>query len=225
VRSPGIYGLASQEIEKETGALTLYVSGAFGSTHNLSVPPKEAIFRLKAAIRTALKKARPIRVDVVQALKRKFFFSVRRFNEDQEDRAVSYYCRKRCEKRFAEYTIKVFRRMRAQLRPFQGRRQSTYIQALRIGPTAWVAAPGELFTVLGLDIKELSPFRYTFVANVANDWIGYIPDREAYRLGGYQLWTGLHSYVECGTGENFVFRSVELLKELAHPPSDSRNQK
>jgi hypothetical protein len=46
-------------------------------------------------------------------------------------------------------------------------------------------------------------------------WIGYLPDREAHRLGGYQVWTGLHSYTEPGTGERMVEEAVKMLEELA----------
>ena len=55
----------------------------------------------------------------------------------------------------------------------------------------------------------------TVITELANDWIGYVGDREAYELGGYQVWMGLHSYVEPGTGERMVEEAVEMLKELA----------
>ena len=80
---------------------------------------------------------------------------------------------------------------------------------------AIVGVPAEFFTVLGQDIKRRSPFRYTYVAELANDWIGYLPDRKAFELGGYQTWTGLHSYAEVGTGERVVDAAVALLDELA----------
>ena len=79
--------------------------------------------------------------------------------------------------------------------------------------------PAELFTGLGMDIKRRSPFANTFVAELSNDWIGYLPDREAHRLGGYQVWTGLHSYAEPGTGERLVDEAVRILGELARTPS------
>ena len=37
---------------------------------------------------------------------------------------------------------------------------------------------------------------------------------DAYRLGGYQLWMGHHSWTERGTGERIVDIAVELLHEL-----------
>jgi hypothetical protein len=44
-----------------------------------------------------------------------------------------------------------------------------------------------------MDVKRRSPFRYTCVVELANDWIGYVGDRKAYKLGGYQVWMGLHN--------------------------------
>jgi len=55
---------------------------------------------------------------------------------------------------------------------------------------------------------------YTYVAELANDWIGYLPDRKAFELGGYQTWTGLHSFVPPGTGERLVDEAIELLGRL-----------
>jgi len=88
------------------------------------------------------------------------------------------------------------------------------VQVLVIGDIAWVGVPAEFFTVLGQEIKRRSPFRYTYVAELANDWIGYLPDRKAFELGGYQTWTGLHSFTAPGTGEAVVAEALKLLNEL-----------
>ena len=114
-----------------------------------------------------------------------------------------------------ERVREVFANMRRQLRDRQGAEQETWIQAVVIGDVAIVGVPAEYFTVLGVDIKRRSPFEHTYVAELANDWIGYLPDREGHRLGGYQTWMGLHSYAEEGTGERIVDEVVKLLKELA----------
>ena len=87
------------------------------------------------------------------------------------------------------------------------------LQAL--GDVAIVGVPAEYFTTLGMNIKRRSPFSNTYVAELANDWIGYLPDREGHRLGGYQTWTGLHSYAEPGTGERVADEAVKMLEELA----------
>ena len=38
-----------------------------------------------------------------------------------------------------------------------------------------------------------------------------------HQLGGYQVWTGYHSYAEPGTGERIVEEAVAMLNELAKP--------
>ena len=83
-----------------------------------------------------------------------------------------------------------------------------------IGDVAIVGVPAEYFTGLGVEIKKRSPFKNTYVAELANDWIGYLPDVEAHQLGGYQTWMGLHSYAELGTGERVVDEVVKMLEEL-----------
>lgn len=214
-RSPGFYGLAAQELEQDLAAAVLFLEGASGSTHNLSVEPDEAATRIKLAVRDALHRASPVAAVPLASLKREITVHVRRFDEAREDDAVRAYCTRRFpDNRDPQATIEVFRAMRRQLAPRQAEPLQTWVQALRIGDVAWVGVPGEFFTSLGIEIKRRSPFRYTYVAELANDWIGYIPDRPAFDLGGYQVWTGLHSYVAAGTGEQIVDTAVEMLHEL-----------
>ena len=68
--------------------------------------------------------------------------------------------------------------------------------------------------MLGQEIKRRSPFRYTCVFELANDYIGYIPDQVGFDRGGYQTWTGLHSFLERGTGEMIVDEAVGLLEQM-----------
>jgi hypothetical protein len=138
---------------------------------------------------------------------------VRSFDEAKEDAAVTAYCRVRAPKG-ADDIIRVFRDQRKVLAPLQGQERTTWVQAIRIGDVAIVGVPAEYFTVLGQDIKRRSPFRYTYVAELANDWIGYLPDKKGHQLGGYQTWTGLHSFCEPGTGERIADVAVELLEKL-----------
>ena len=213
-RSPSIYGMAAQELESEQGGVVAFLEGASGSTHNLELTGDECMKRLKVAVRDTLAHAQDRPVERLAAAKRTLQFRVRDFDEAQEEAAVSRYCRQYLGG-YAESTIKVFRTMRHELAPLRGQTRETWVQVLRIGDVAMVGVPAEYFTQLGLDIKNRSPFRYTFVAELANDWIGYLPNREGHKLGGYQVWTGYHSYAEPGTGERIADLAVELLKELA----------
>jgi hypothetical protein len=212
-RSPAFYGLAAQELEQQLGGTVCFLEGASGSTHNLTLQPAEMVIRIKSAVLDALARAQPRPVERIQAIKRPFAYRVRRFDEAAEEAAVGTYCQRRIVQG-AEGVIEVFRRQREVLRPQQGEERTTWIQAIAIGDVALVGVPAEFFTVLGQDIKRRSPFRYTYIAELANDWIGYLPDRRAFELGGYQTWTGLHSFAERGTGEAVVDAAVAMLKEL-----------
>ena len=215
VRSPSFYGLTAQELEAELGGSVCFLPGAFGSTHNVTeVPPPEAVKRLKGAITEAMELAKPMPVDKLVSIQRSFTFLVRTFDEAVEDEKVSSYCRKRVPDG-ADSTINVFRNMRQLLAPQQGQVRETTLIAMVIGEVAIVGVPGELFTGLGVELKERSPFKHTYVASLANDWMGYLPDREAHTLGGYQTWMGLHSYAEEGTGERMVDESIRMLQQLA----------
>ena len=215
VRSPSFYGLTAQELEAELGGSVCFLPGAFGSTHNVTeVPPPKAVKRLKGAITDAMGQAQPMPVDKLACIQRPFTFLVRTFDEAVEDEKVSSYCRKRVPDG-ADSTINVFRNMRRVLAPQQGQVRQTTLHAIVIGEVAIVGVPGELFTGLGVDLKERSPFKHTYVVSLANDWMGYLPDREAHTLGGYQTWMGLHSYAEEGTGERMVDESIRMLQQLA----------
>ena len=113
---------------------------------------------------------------------------------------------------------------RRQVAPRQGQDRKTWVQAILIGDVALVGVPGEFFTVLGQEIKRRSPYRYTYVFELANDYVGYIPDQRGFDRGGYQTWTGLHSYLERGSGEAIVSAAVELLERLDHKATDGTSR-
>ncbi len=216
VRSPSFYGLAAQELEKELGGVVGFLEGASGSTHNVAptVPVAECIERLKETIRDGRSKASPRQVAQLAGIRRPFKFRIRRFNDAEEDAKIARYMTKYAPQS-SDRVREIFANMRRQLRDRQGAEQETWVQAIVLGDVAIVGVPAEYFTVLGLDIKRRSPFEFTYVAELANDWIGYLPDRKGHRLGGYQTWMGLHCYAEEGTGERMADEVVQMLEELA----------
>jgi hypothetical protein len=87
------------------------------------------------------------------------------------------------------------------------------LNIILVGDVAFVGIPGELFAELGMEIKRRSPFRYTYVVGIANDYIGYLPDNEAYNYGGYQTWAG-PNYSMPGTGQMLADQAVYELNML-----------
>lgn len=219
VRSPGFYGLAAQELEKERGGTFLFFEGASGSTHNLDLKADEALLRIKTAVADNLDQARERSVQRVSGRRKEISLRVRHFDEAKDEAAVVAYCTKRQPAPYHEQTIAIFREMRAKIAPKQGQERKTWVQAIVVGDVALVGVPGEFFTTLGQEIKRRSPYRYTYIFELANDYVGYIPDARSYDRGGYQVWTGLHSYLEKGSGEAIVDAAVSLLKGFAesHP--------
>lgn len=61
------------------------------------------------------------------------------------------------------------------------------LAALRIGEVALATSPGEIFTRLGGAIVDGSPFPHTVFAGYTDGSIGYVPTRDAYPEGGYEV--------------------------------------
>ena len=49
------------------------------------------------------------------------------------------------------------------------------------------SAPLELFCEISNEIRDRSPFAYTFYFGYTNGWLGYLPTEEEYKHGGYEL--------------------------------------
>ncbi len=94
----------------------------------------------------------------------------------------------------------------------QGKPISGEVQVITLGDqVAWVGLPGEVFVELGMAIKRASPYELTVVVELANEDIGYVPNREAYPQGAYEP---VSSRVAEGSGEMLVDTAARLLREL-----------
>jgi Neutral/alkaline non-lysosomal ceramidase, N-terminal len=87
-----------------------------------------------------------------------------------------------------------------------------------IGDFAIVGLPGEAFVEYGLALKANPYFARTFVACYCNDLIGYIPTREAYPQGGYEVAT---ARVAPGAGEAIMAAALAALRELGGTAGES----
>jgi hypothetical protein len=68
------------------------------------------------------------------------------------------------------------------------------IGAVRIADGAIVTGPGEIFTEIGLAVKERSPADVTLYAGYTNGAVSYLPIAAEYPLGGYEPSYGNKSY-------------------------------
>jgi len=88
------------------------------------------------------------------------------------------------------------------------------VQVFRIGEVAVVLLPGEVFVEYGLEIKLKSPARRTFVVELANSIMGYVPTRRAFEGGGYEQKTGSNSKLSPVAGEYLVETALALLDSM-----------
>ncbi|MBA2257876.1 MAG: hypothetical protein H0W18_03190 [Acidobacteria bacterium] len=65
-------------------------------------------------------------------------------------------------------------------------RLPTEIQAIRLGSALLVAVPGELFVEIALRLKAETDHPL-FIMGITNGYMGYLPNRDAYRSGGYEV--------------------------------------
>lgn len=61
------------------------------------------------------------------------------------------------------------------------------MQVMRLGDAALVSLAGEPFSSIAQRIRERSPAEHTFISGYSNGGFGYIPDRDAYEEGGYEV--------------------------------------
>ncbi len=87
-----------------------------------------------------------------------------------------------------------------------------WVQAIRLGPVGLVAVPVEPFAAIGTAVKARSPFPVTHFSGYSNGYYGYMPTRDAYEVGGYEVRTT--PYLP-DAAEAVVDAAVEALTALA----------
>lgn len=85
------------------------------------------------------------------------------------------------------------------------------VQVISLGrEVAWVSLPGEIFVQLGMAIKDASPFANTSIHELANGSIGYVPTRQAYSQGNYEV---ISARCAEGSGEMMVDSAIAQLRK------------
>jgi len=88
------------------------------------------------------------------------------------------------------------------------------VHAIRVGNTAFVGLPGEIFCHWGLEIKKWSPAAFTFVVELANHWVGYVPTVEQAVRGGYGAMPILSRRLTADAGQRMADSAFVQLQRL-----------
>jgi len=81
----------------------------------------------------------------------------------------------------------------------------------RVGDVAFVGLGGEVFNEIGKAIKTASPFPHTIIITHCNGAGGYVPTRQSYDEGGYEVKTS--PYLPAAA-DQLAQEAVRLLQEL-----------
>jgi len=123
-----------------------------------------------------------------------------------------------------QFTLKYFFGPRIEELKRAPKELKTWVQVLALGDlVAIVGLPDEIFVEHGLRIKRESPFKHTFVIELANDgWpnIGYVPTTKAFEeagplevTGSYETTIGASTLIP-KAGDMMVESAIRMLKEL-----------
>ena len=95
------------------------------------------------------------------------------------------------------------------------------LQTLQIGDLGITAIPFEVFTEIGLELKESSPFEDTFTIELANGSFGYLPTPRQHRLGGYETWLGTN-FVQKDASNLIVQELLRLFQSMRETKNASK---
>ncbi len=91
---------------------------------------------------------------------------------------------------------------------------SLVLQTARIGDLGIFAIPCEVFSAIGLELKQKSPLRPSLTIELANGYHGYLPTPDQHPLGGYETWRARSSYLEVGASPKVVQKLLEMISAL-----------
>ncbi len=93
-----------------------------------------------------------------------------------------------------------------------------YIQGFAVGTVVFLAFPGEVFTALGLKVRERYPEFNLITVNTANGVVGYIPTADEFDRKGYASHHSARLYNEFtfvkGFGELLADEAIKMLGEF-----------
>lgn len=85
------------------------------------------------------------------------------------------------------------------------------LTAISFGDISFVSTPCEMFDTNGMEVKNASPFKSTFVCAYTNGSEGYVPSAAAIPHGGYEVYA---CKFEAGSGEKLSSTMTDMLKKL-----------
>ena len=93
-------------------------------------------------------------------------------------------------------------------------RENIEIHGIKLGEVVFIGIPGEVFTEIGIKIKEISPSPYTAITGLFNGSIGYIPTRKAFQEGGYEILPTRYGRIGEDAEEKIIKTAQRIIEKL-----------
>ena len=212
-----------EKAEKELDVHFVYHQGAGGNVNFLSSIPDERLYPdyissadgFMITTRDALSKEEKVNVGKLRTISRDLTVTVQKDPEDRVEaaRKVMEAPENQRGSLAAQYGFETWRAANSTVsRANKGETEQMPLTAITFGDIAFASAPIEMFDTNGMEIKQGSPYKMTFVLTLGNQqsW-GYFPTKLSFEHGGYAADT---CRFMPGIGEDISSAFVKLLGEL-----------
>jgi len=195
-------GVVAARIRERFGpqVSTLYLPGTCGDLNTAGRGYREVGDALANVIIGKLDQRSPSPdAPAIGAMKRDLVVPYRDLEAPQEDRIRASQWGEPCEDYFRK-NLEIMRKRGVT-------EAKTVLQAWHIGEVGFVSLPGEVFVEWGMQIKQDSPFPWTYPLELGGDYVGYLVTPQAWRAGGYESLISTVAPVDV--------RGVAMMKETA----------
>lgn len=187
--------------------VTLHLPGCSGDINKTIMTYREVGDRLANVMVPLLRGRQPLAGPLLLAVcKREITVSYRDFSIDQEQRIE--------ESQWDPASKEFFRRELAVMRREGITEAVAPLAVWRLGDVSFAHIPGELFVECGLQIKEHSPFPWTFPVELAGGYLGYLVTPSAWDAGGYESLISRVGNIDVAGVESMVSTELTMLREL-----------
>lgn len=174
----------------------------------------------KATLSIAQRRPKPEHLEAARWLKGQDFSSVDvdEYNMRATGHRYTFYANQFLQRGFADQILSLDALQRAAGHtPIE---DEVEIMTISIGDVGFATYPAEMFTEFGLGTKSDSPYADTFVIELANGWVGYIPTLSAFDHGGYETRIAIQSRLAPQAGDEMTAEALRQLQAL-HRADDS----
>ena len=187
--------------------VTLYMPGACGDI-NPVMSWRQTGDLLAEAIIPVLEGRKPSPGSIgLGATKREIAVPCRDFNVPQQDRIKRSQWWPREQEVFRQ-NIEILRKT------MKAKEITTCVHAWRIGDIGFAGLPGEAFVDWGIQLKQKSPFPWTFPVELCGDCVGYLVTKQAWEAGGYESLLATFLMVSVRGCEMMVDNLLDMLNGL-----------